>query len=124
MKHSESQLQQECIRWFNLQYPQYYGLLFAVPNAAKRSMKLIKGRYVCVGGKRAKDEGMVSGVSDLIFLKPSDLFHGLCIEMKYGKGKQTDSQIDWETSVKQQGYLYVVCNSADMFMKIINTYLK
>ena len=36
MKNEESRIQQSCIRWFRLQYPEHRLRLFAVPNGGKR----------------------------------------------------------------------------------------
>lgn len=37
MKHPESDLQANCIKWFRYQYPALKLLLFAVPNGSKRT---------------------------------------------------------------------------------------
>ena len=34
---SENRIQQECYMWFHNTYPEYRGLLFAVPNGGARS---------------------------------------------------------------------------------------
>ena len=70
-----------------------------------------------------KGEGMRSGVADLILLVPKGLIHGLCIEMKTEKGKQSDEQKEFEKQVIAQGYSYEVCRSLEEFMKVINKYL-
>ncbi len=114
MKNLESNLQQGCVSWFNLQYPQYYGLLFAVPNGGKRNI---------ITATIQKREGVISGVADLIFLVQKNGFNGLCIEMKYGNGKQSEKQKIWQEKVTQQGYAYVVCNSVESFMLTINNYI-
>lgn len=114
MQNNESQLQIECIKWWNLQYPQYYGLLFAIPNGSQRNV---------ITAVILKKEGVISGVSDLILLMPNKCYHGLCIEMKFGKNKQSENQIIWQSKVIVQGYKYVVCYSFDSFMEIINNYL-
>lgn len=113
MKHTESKIQQSCIKWFRLQYPKYECLLFAVPNEGKRSV---------ANANRMKAQGMVSGVSDIIFLLPAHGFHGLCIEMKAPKMKQTDNQKKFESAVRPN-YKYVVCHSLDEFMGVINEYV-
>jgi hypothetical protein len=38
MKHEEANIQADCFSWFCWQYPQYYGLLFAVPNGEIRDI--------------------------------------------------------------------------------------
>jgi len=88
-------------------------LLFAVPNEGKRSV---------ANASRMKAQGIVSGVSDLIFLLPKHGFHGLCIEMKAPKMKQTDNQKEFELAITPN-YKYVVCHSVDEFMKVITEYV-
>ena len=36
MRHQESIIQQTCVRWFRMKYPQLALLLFAVPNGGAR----------------------------------------------------------------------------------------
>lgn len=118
-KQSESHLQSECVRWFRYQYPEYRVLLFAIPNGGKRNIST---------AKRLKAEGVVPGVADLFLavanLVDKELFHGLWIEMKSGKNKQTEFQKDFAYSVIQQGYRYQVCYSFDEFKKCIEKYLQ
>lgn len=115
MKRLESNLQIQCVRWFRLQYPKYSKLLFAVPNGGYRN-KIEAGIM--------KAEGVVSGVSDLILLMPSKGFNSLCIEMKAGKGKQAESQKEWQNEAEKAGNAYRICRSVDDFMNVINGYLK
>lgn len=135
MREEEHNIQCACVRWFNLQWPQYRGLLFAVPNGGARS-KATAGKL--------KAEGVVPGVSDLILLVPrfgfphiiegnadgmvsyvgtDELCCGLCIEMKTAKGRQSPEQKEWQAKVEAQGYKYAVCHSLDEFMNTINNYL-
>jgi hypothetical protein len=74
----EHRLQAACVRWFNLQYPQLEGRLFAVPNGGRRD---------AVTGAKLKAEGVVPGVSDLILLKRNRHYGALLIEMKTSKGR-------------------------------------
>lgn len=115
MKQQESLLQQNCVRWFRLQYPEFGKLLFAVPNDSIRTER---------NGQRLKSQGMTAGVSDLILLKPNSKYATLCIEMKVGKNKQTDFQKEWQKAVTEQGNKYVICRSFEEFEKEINEYLK
>lgn len=50
-------------------------------------------------------------------------YHGLYIEMKYGKGKLTEDQIEFREYALDQGYKVVVCWSADDAIKQIKEYL-
>lgn len=118
-KQSESQLQSECVRWFRYQYPQYKNLLFAIPNGGKRNIST---------AVRLKAEGVVAGVPDLFLavanLVDKELQHGLFIEMKYGKNKQTDAQREFMCGVLEQGYSYSVCYSFEDFRNSIKNYLQ
>ena len=71
---SESELQQQCFKWFKWQYPDLKGLLFHVPNGGNRSKR---------EAKRFKNEGVVSGIPDLLFLYLGELH---AIEMKKPAG--------------------------------------
>lgn len=114
MKNEESRIQQACIRWFRLQYPEHRLRLFAVPNGGKRD---------AVTGAILKAEGAVAGVADIIFLMPKGKYHGLCIEMKTEKGRQQDAQKAFEKAVTETGYLYTVCRSLQNFIELIKWYL-
>lgn len=114
-----------CVRWFNLQWPQYRGLLFAVPNGGARNL---------VTAAKLKAEGVTPGVADLLLLVPRAfkandndewyIIFGLCIEMKTKKGYQSPAQKEWQKKVEGEGYRYAVCRSLDEFMNTINDYLK
>lgn len=127
MRNLESKLQQSCVKWFRLQYPDHANLLFAIPNGGHRNI---------ITAKRLKAEGVLPGVADLFLAVPVskplltpkglDYFpmHGLFIEMKYGKGKQTESQIRFMYAVQERSYEYVVCNSFESFQDAVRNYLK
>ena len=89
-------------------------MLFAVPNAARRSAR--NGAYM-------KDEGMLPGVADLILLKSNRFYGGLCIEMKKPGGRQSPAQKEWQKDAEANGAKYVVCKSLDEFMKVTIDYL-
>ena len=110
----EHRLQCACVNWFRLQYPTHASALFAVPNGGRRDR---------VSGAKLKAEGVLAGVSDLILLLPRDWCHGLLIEMKTAKGKQSPAQRDWQHDMERRGYRYVICRSFDEFQDIINDYL-
>lgn len=114
MRHLESRIQIACVRWFMYEYPQYAGLLFHVPNGGYRK----KTTAIIM-----KQEGVVSGVADLILLVPNKDSHGLCIEMKTEKGRQSDNQKVWQFKVTEQGYQYEVVRSVEQFIDVINAYL-
>lgn len=112
----EHRLQCTCVNWFNYQYPQFRGCLFAVPNGGRRD---------AVTAAKLKAEGVIAGVSDLILLRCNKFYGALLIEMKTRTGRQRETQKEWENKVCSTGrYKYVVCRSLDDFMDEINDYLK
>lgn len=135
MVSRESIVQQGAVKWFNLQYPQYRGLLVHIPNEGRRTIKVINGRPVCVGGAKLKAEGLVKGAADLVLFVPNKFFHGLCLETKvelfdYSSGKekktktyQSPEQKEWQALVESQGYRYEVYRNIDEFRKIVMEYL-
>lgn len=111
----EHRIQCSCVRWFALKYPHYRGLLFAVPNGGRRD---------AVTGAKLKDEGVLAGVADLIFLKRNSRYCGLLIEMKKPKGKQSESQKEWEQIINSLGeFKYVCCHSFDEFRDEVEDFL-
>ena len=111
---SESQIQHNCITWFRMQYPALARMLFAIPNGGKRD---------AVTGARMKYEGAISGVADLILLLPKKGKASLCIEMKKPKGKQSDSQREWQREAERYNNKYVIRYSLEDFMNEVNAYL-
>lgn len=112
--HVESNLQKACVKWFRYQFPRYRNLLFAVPNGGARS---------AITGAILKAEGVVAGVADLLLLVPRKNYHGLCIEMKTAKGRQSQSQKDWQKAVTEQGYKYIIVRSFAQFVDEIKVYM-
>lgn len=115
-RHEESQIQQSCVRWFRLQFPDIALLLFAVPNGGarnKREAGILKG------------EGVTAGVADIILLKPSGGFASLCVEFKtVEKGSnQRDTQKRWQEVAEAAGNKYVICRSFDDFYREVRSYL-
>lgn len=110
----EHRIQCACVNYFGWKYPKYRGRLFAVPNGGRRDKTT---------GAKLKDEGVVAGVSDLIFLKRTKRYGALLIEMKKPGGRQSEGQKAWQKIVSDE-YKYVVCYSLDDFAEAINNYLK
>ena len=117
MRHDESHLQQVCLKWARMQFPVCRELLFSVPNGAHLSL---------MQAKILKGEGMTSGVADMLLLHPSEdgRWCGLAIEMKAGKGRQSQRQKEWQKALDETGcYRYEVVRSFDDFRKLINEFL-
>lgn len=114
-RHLESKLQEACYRWFSYSYPEYKGLLFAVPNGGYRDIRT---------AQTLKKEGVVAGVSDLILFVPRGKHHALCIEMKVKGNYPTELQKEWAQKVTLQGYRYEVVYDFEKFTTLIDSYLK
>ena len=112
--HNESTLQRACVAWFRMAHRKYSGVFFSVPNGGARNV---------VTGAILKAEGALRGVADLLLLVPRGKWHGLCIEMKAVKGRQSPEQKQWQQAVTAQGYRYVVCRTFDEFRQEIENYL-
>ncbi len=115
VRQQESHLQQCCVAWFRHAWPRYASLLFAVPNGGKRSYKT---------AALMKAEGALAGVADVLLLVPNDEYHGLAIEFKYGKGRQSPAQKKWQAAVENVGYRYEVVRDYADFIELINKYLQ
>ena len=115
MKHTEEDLQQTCVRWFELQHHNIAMLLHHSPNGGKRSAR---------EGARFKKMGTRAGFPDLFLYLPVGGFHGLAIEMKTDKGRQQPTQKAWQQQLEEHGYVYKLCRSFDSFREIIDEYLQ
>lgn len=114
-RHIESSIQRQCVAWFRLQYPRYALLLVANANGGKRSP---------IEAAIMKGEGVTAGVADLTLYLPNSEYHGLLVEMKTDKGRQSPAQKIWQREVEKAGYKYVVCRSLDEFQCAIKDYTK
>lgn len=123
MRDHEHQLQVKCVKWFNYQYPNLRGLLFAIPNGGRRDETT---------AKKLKAEGVVAGVADLFLAIPRyklggsyTVHHGLFIEMKTeDKGsRQRPSQREFEGNVRMMRYDYHIVRTFDEFVELITSYL-
>lgn len=115
MRHEEDRLQQSCIRWFDYQYPELSLLLHHSPNGGFRN-KIEASKFKLMGVRK--------GFPDLILLVSRNGYHALMIELKSSKGRQQESQKQFQQAVESQGYKYSLCYSLDEFMELVKMYLK
>lgn len=97
----------------NLKWPQL-DYMFAIPNGGWRAIKT-------AGWLSA--EGVKAGVPDIQLPIASGGFHGLYIEMKFGKNKPTESQEDYIEFLKERGYAVAVCYGFDEAVAVIEWYM-
>lgn len=112
---TEEQLQAQCFKWFDNEFPAERKMLFAVPNGGERPLKYINGRYVNIEGNKLKATGVQPGVSDMILVTNVITF----IEMKYGRGVLSEDQLEFARKVSERGHEYRAIYSFEEFKKFI-----
>lgn len=113
---SEATEQERLISWTQYQYSKYpeLKLLFHIPNGGSRNT---------LEAANLKRQGVKAGVPDLCLPVARQNYHGLYIEMKWGKNKTTENQKWWLQALQEQGYKTAVCYGADEAIKVIRDYL-
>ena len=117
----ESTMQRECVKWFGYRFPKAF--MFAPMNEGVRGKVKGKGGMFSPEGTKAKAMGKRAGVADLMILAPRQGYHGLFVELKTPKGRQTREQKAFEAAVTAEGYRYLVIRSVDEFMIETEKYL-
>jgi len=74
--------------------------------------------------QKMKKMGKRKGVPDLFIPYPSGRYHGMYIEMKYGKNKATNEQMEWLQRLSKLGYYCVICYSAKQAITAFEKYKK
>lgn len=95
-KRSEATEQEAVVSWC------FYNQIsiFAIPNGGSRNK---------LEAANLKRQGVKAGVPDLFVPVARRGFHGLFIEMKYGRNKTTPEQDEWLEKLNREGYLAKVC---------------
>lgn len=115
-KRSEATEQETVIQWCGWhegKHPELK-LIFHIPNGGSRNT---------AEAANLKRQGVKAGVPDLCLPVPMNGFHGLYIEMKYGKNKSTEKQEKWQKALREQGYYVAVCYGAEEAERLIASYL-
>lgn len=130
MNHEEQKLQMQCVAWFRAQYPQYAMLLTHPINEGGRNTGKTGGIH--------KAEGTQAGVPDLLLFMPvynaplgfdeeqrkeQGMTHGLGIEFKTAKGKQSQAQKDFERIFRSAGYGYAVIRNFEDFRTLLSSWI-
>lgn len=82
------------------------------------------------GGSRSSTEavklkrmGVKKGISDICLPFPHGKYHGLYIEMKYGKNVTTQEQKDFLCDMADAGHCVAVCHDAQAAVDMIERYV-
>ena len=87
--------------------------IFHIPNGGTRNS---------IEAANLKRQGVRAGVPDLCCPVPKGEYHGLLIEMKYGKNKITLNQEKWLELLNKNGYATAVCYGFDEAKNVIDKY--
>lgn len=108
-RYLEDDLQQDIVKNIRLLYPD--AILYAIPNGGRRN---------AFEGQRLKKQGVMAGVSDLHLIYKRKIFF---IEVKAGKGKQSESQKLFQRDVEERGFEYwTVYSTMELINKIKNSF--
>ena len=111
LEMSDSQTQEAIIDYCDLKHY----TCFHIPNGGSRNK---------AEAKKLKRQGVRAGVPDLFFPVAKRGYHGLFIELKVGKNKATEKQLQWLDFLNGQGYKAVVCVGFDSAKETIDWYME
>ena len=112
MKRSEASEQAALFSW--AQYYPELKWMHAIPNGGSRNK---------AEAANLKRQGVKAGISDIFIPLARGGYHGMYIEMKFGKNKPTEKQKEFMQYAENEGYYTAVCYSADEAIKKIEKYL-
>ena len=115
-KRSESTEQTRVMNWARrneYRCPEL-ALLHHIPNGGSRNK---------IEAANLKAQGVKSGVPDLCLPAPKGEFHGLYIEMKFGKNKTTAAQEEFMALLQAEGHKTAVAYSYEEAREIVRGYL-
>lgn len=90
-------------------------LLYHIPNGGSRNN---------LEAANFKRQGVKAGVPDLCLPVARGKYHGLYIEMKYGKNKTSENQRKWLAALQRQDYAVAVCYGWQEAQELITKYLE
>ena len=117
MNQWEAAEQTALFRWAGFmsgQFPEIE-MLYHIPNGGSRNK---------IEAAHLKQQGVKAGVPDLCLPVARGEYHGLYIELKYGKNKPTENQKRWINLLRSQNYKAEVAYGWEETSKIILEYLK
>lgn len=108
MNKAEARIQQDIFIYHWNNYPNEQKLLFMVHNNPKNKIE----------GAMLKSQGLVAGVSDMIYLNPNGTAY--FIEIKTPTGTQQTNQKEWQKLIESFGYTYILIRSLKDFKNHFN----
>lgn len=114
-RYKEERMQMACIKWFDLQYPEYSPMMHHSPNGGYRNS---------TEGCIFKAMGVRAGFPDLIFPVARQGYNALAIEFKTDKGAQSPKQKEWQLLAHKHNIQYEIVRDFETFMNVVNEYLE
>lgn len=114
--HYEEYEQMAVMRWADVKtavHPELK-LLFHIPNGGKRNVR---------EAAMLKAAGVKAGVPDLFLPVARGPYHGLFIELKYGKNNATEKQKVWIKDLNAQGYKATICYGFEEAIQCLEDYI-
>lgn len=106
---TEAKIQQEIILFFSQKYEvSGDGFIFSVPNGGSRNI---------IEAKNLKNTGVRAGVADIVVVFKTGLT--VFFEVKTETGVQSESQKQFENTVKKLGFDYYLVRNLEQFQKYV-----
>ena len=117
MKQYEADEQKKLFHWADFMKTEYpeLDMMFHIPNGGSRNK---------LEAANLKKQGVRAGVPDICLPVARGGYHGLFIELKFGKNKTTANQDKWLAKLNEKGYAVAVCygckKAQDKILKYLN----
>lgn len=125
---SELDLQAKLVQWFYKSFPEFR--ICTIPISDKGTQQLRSLLFHNLNNAKSKIEaaklsgaGLVKGTPDLKLAVARGGLHGLYIELKIGKKKPEQHQIEVMNALRSQGYACEWINTLEDGIELINYYL-
>lgn len=106
---TEAKIQQEIILFFSQKYEvSGDGFIFSVPNGGSRNI---------IEAKNLKNTGVRAGVADIVVVFKTGLT--VFFEVKTETGVQSESQKQFENTVKKLGFDYYIVRNLEQFQQYV-----
>ena len=114
-RDAEHWLQVRLFYTFEMDFPNEYPFIFAIPNGGHRTPK---------AARMMRYEGQKKGTPDVFIPLPRGIYHGMFLEVKTEKGSATKEQKEKVEMYRNQGYYCVIAKGYEACMAHFLAYLK
>ena len=110
----ESLIQRAFIKYCRMYPDKRVRKTFSIKNSGRKDPKSY-GRDIA--------EGLLAGVADVCVPYPTETHHALFLEFKHGKGKPTESQVEFQEFCEEYDYRYEIVRSVDEAIKVLEEHI-